>query len=378
MAEQRRSARRSGRRRGQPLVFLLTVIGVWSAARLVHHWPVDPAPDAPAAELPVAAGKAVTAASRSAWSHAPRVRRDSSAEARPAGRLAGAPLVRNTLLPYAAALAHQQMWLEAMLGAPGGVDAEATPAAPIRDGPLLPPSFGAPDPAGLPVSQPAARRWAVYAWSLVRQGRGTRPLAPVAQYGGNQAGLLVQYTLGDRRYRPMIYARATSALATGDDRTVAMGVSARPFAAWPLDLAVERRIALSEGQRDRFAVMALASGAGSLGRSGFQLEGYGQAGLVGLSDPLGFFDLQMLATRSVHRTDHVSLTLGGGLWAGGQQNADGTGGKLWVHRVDIGPRAAVTLPVDNGSLALALDWRQRVDGDARPHSGPALTLSAGF
>ncbi|MBL0967041.1 MAG: class I SAM-dependent methyltransferase, partial [Blastomonas sp.] len=74
----------------------------------------------------------------------------------------------------------------------------------------------------------------------------------------------------------------------------------------------------------------------------------------------------------------MAVALGGGLWAGGQQNSDAQGGKPWVHRVDIGPRAALTVPVENGSLALALDWRQRIDGAARPSSGAAFTLSAGF
>lgn len=236
-----------------------------------------------------------------------------------------------------------------------------------------------PNPVAGAPGVPAARsRWSVQAWSLFRQGNGTRALAPAAQYGASQAGLLIQYALPDAGHRPMLYARATSALAQGDDRTLAIGLAARPLPALPIDLALERRFALVEGQRDRVAVMALAGGAVPLGHSGARLEGYGQAGLVGLSDPLAFFDLQLVASQPVHRADSMAVALGGGLWAGGQQNADAQGGKPWVHRVDIGPRAALTVPVENGSLALALDWRQRIDGAARPSSGAAFTLSAGF
>ena len=74
----------------------------------------------------------------------------------------------------------------------------------------------------------------------------------------------------------------------------------------------------------------------------------------------------------------TTLALGGGLWAGGQQEPDGQGGKPWLHRVDLGPRAMLTVPVERGALTFALDWRQRMDGQARPSSGVALTLSAGF
>jgi hypothetical protein len=38
----------------------------------------------------------------------------------------------------------------------------------------------------------------------------------------------------------------------------------------------------------------------------------------------------------------------------------------------------LTVPVERGALTFALDWRQRIDGQARPSSGVALTLSAGF
>lgn len=113
-------------------------------------------------------------------------------------------------------------------------------------------------------------------------------------------------------------------------------------------------------------------------RTQLHLEAYGQAGVVGLADPQAFFDLQMLATRPVHVADAMAVSLGGCLWAGGQQNPDGQGRKPWAHRIDLGPRAAVAVPVERGSLSLALDWRQRIDGDADPRSGAALTLSAGF
>lgn len=293
----------------------------------------------------------------------------------------GIMMLRPGALPPTTAQPRQRQWPDGLVGdarSGTGLGPPVTPPVgvlqmPQREVRLMPnPVAGAP-------GVPAARsRWSVQAWSLFRQGNGTRALAPAAQYGASQAGLLIQYALPDAGHRPMLYARATSALASSDDRVLALGLSARPVAAWPIDLAVERRIALDTDQRDRFAVMALAGGATRLERSGVRLEGYGQVGMVGLAERQAFFDLQMLATRPVFERGSVSLALGGGLWAGGQQNPDGKGGKPWTHRVDIGSRAALTVPVSNGSLVFALDWRQRVDGGARPASGPSLTLSAGF
>lgn len=39
----------------------------------------------------------------------------------------------------------------------------------------------------------------------------------------------------------------------------------------------------------------------------------------------------------------------------------------------------ITMPLNNRMFGrLALNWRQRMAGDAEPGSGPAVTLSAGF
>ena len=47
-------------------------------------------------------------------------------------------------------------------------------------------------------------------------------------------------------------------------------------------------------------------------------------------------------------------------------------------RVDVGPRLTLRLPDVGEGSRIALDWRQRVAGDATPESGLALTLAADF
>jgi hypothetical protein len=47
-------------------------------------------------------------------------------------------------------------------------------------------------------------------------------------------------------------------------------------------------------------------------------------------------------------------------------------------RLDLGPTLTADMRGDATSPRLALDWRQRVAGDALPPSGPALTLAVDF
>jgi|TARA_Y100000296_G_scaffold18841_2_gene22494 hypothetical protein len=367
------------RRRGQPLVFLLTVLCAWSAARVIHHWPViDPTPTASVPVRMTSQGQADAAPQLRASAHQRALSADD-------------PLRALHLVHGAGGAKPRAGSAGSVIGPPGwqaqAQDAERAflplrpaPPRPADKVPLspVPEAWLPPAPSGADGSRAHAGRWSVYGWSLVRQGSSDSILAPGGQYGGSQAGLVVRWAMGDAPHRPALYARATGALASSDDRTLALGLSVRPMARLPFDLAVERRIALVEGQRDRWALLAVAGGDRAVGRSGAQLSVYGQAGLVGLAQSHAFFDLQASLTQPVLKRGGTTLALGGGLWAGGQQEPDGQGDKPWLHRMDLGPRAMLTVPVERGALTFALDWRQRIDGQARPSSGVALTLSAGF
>lgn len=294
------------------------------------------------------------------------------------------PVASPVAMPVEIALAHQRMWIESLVG--GGTPGHGSTSLPLVDRPLhLSPADAASSAAtavSVAGSSHAKRRsahgWSVYGWSLLRQGSQAQVLAAGGQYGGSQAGLVVRLALGAGATSPSLYARATSALASSNDRSLAFGVSARPWPGVPVDLAVERRLGIGAGQRDQFAAMLVGAAGFTDQRSGIQFEGYGQAGIIGMNDSRGFFDLQMLASRKVVKEERGTVSIGAGFWAGGQQDIAAAGSKSWLHRVDIGPRAAVTLPVDTSELTLALDWRQRIDGDAHPPSGAAITLSAGF
>lgn len=380
--------------RGQPLLFLGTVALLWTAARIIHHLPdggiaAAPSQIAQAGSPRLAAAQAETRMQARGGPLLGTLAMLGVPAASPTSMVGGpdAAPPRVQAAPakgagdFDVAMAHQRLWMESLTSAAGQSRGGGSP---LVNGPLLVEPEGAAPPvaessAVAPV-MPAARdsKWSIYGWSLLRQGSRARTLAPGAQYGGSQAGLILRYQSGDSARAPSFYARAATALANDDDRTLALGITARPWGAVPVDLAVERRFGLATGQRDRFAAMLVAGGGAALARSQVRIEGFGQAGIVGWGERQGFFDLQMLATRQVVTKDDHSLAIGGGVWAGGQQEVDSLGGKAWVHRVDLGPRAALAVPIGGSRMTVALDWRQRVDGNAQPASGAAITVSTGF
>ncbi|MED5545169.1 MAG: hypothetical protein VYD90_07950 [Pseudomonadota bacterium] len=218
------------------------------------------------------------------------------------------------------------------------------------------------------------RRWSADAWALVRgksvSGLGAAPLPPT--YGGSQAGAVLRYRLALKSaWQPQLYMRTTSALGEVSETAAALGVSARPVPGLPLDAALEGRLVNGiGGNRVQGAALVTTRFAPLLLPGDLRAEAYGQAGYVAGRYATAFGDGQARLDKGVVRVGKVEARLGAGVWAGAQKGA-------W--RVDAGPSALITMPLNNRMFGrLALDWRQRMAGDAEPGSGPAVTLSAGF
>ena len=243
---------------------------------------------------------------------------------------------------------------------------------PVDGGPALdPPPFGSPDPPAL-VAARSGSRWSGDGWLLYRSGSGRGPAAAglLRSYGASQAGLVVRYLLaaGDRR-APQAHLRATRALDFAQSEA-ALGLSLRPLPRVPLRLLGEARVQRDAGRTRLRPAGGLVSEVPAIALPfGAEGEVYVQAGYVGGPDATPFFDAQASLDRKVVSAGPLEARLGAGAWAGGQEGAT---------RLDVGPRASRRLPFGPASSRLALDWRFRVAGDARPGSGPALTFSAGF
>ena len=244
--------------------------------------------------------------------------------------------------------------------------------APIGAAPSSPPQVQAtPSWTGRP-QRLGSRRLQLTVWGLLRQpstdldAPATEPsLAPTGTLGGSQTGGRLTYRVNDRLTAGLRFSTPLDAAAQesgGFAGEAALGISWAPVRGLPVRLTAERRKAFGTGAgRDAFAFFA----EGGLYQRplpyGFLLDGYAQAGLVGLKSRDLFADGGITATRPMGR-----FALGGGLWGGFQPN---------VHRVDVGPRLSYRV---SPSLRAHLDYRWRVSGRASPPSGPAVTFTSQF
>lgn len=216
----------------------------------------------------------------------------------------------------------------------------------------------------VPVADPKKiDRFQASSWALLRQqsgAPGSRSLASGGQLGASQAGARLIYNI-DRR---LAVAAGFSSEIGRRGGEVAGGVRVHPLVSIPVWITAERRQAIGKygGGRDAFAFFLEG---GLYDRPlpwRFSLDTYLQGGVVGLKSRDLFIDGGLWVTRPVYR----NFSAGFGVWGAAQPG---------LYRVDAGPR--ITMRVRN-NVKLHLDWRQRIAGNARPGSGPAITLSGDF
>lgn len=223
------------------------------------------------------------------------------------------------------------------------------------------------------VRSTSARRWSADSWLLLRQGEAVtvRNGFSAPSYGASQIGAVIRYRLApDNPRKPALYLRATGAARTPHDPEVAAGFSARPLARIPVVAMAEVRASRNAGAIRLRPAVALVSEFPPLDLPlGLRAEAYAQAGYVGGGSASAFADGQLHLTRKLARIGGMELRAGGAAWGGAQQGAS---------RIDVGPTAALGLPIGRANARLSADWRFRIAGSAAPGSGPAVTLSAGF
>lgn len=211
---------------------------------------------------------------------------------------------------------------------------------------------------------PGIDRVQLTAWALVRGRQGVTiapgSLAPGGTLGGSQAGARITY-LFSRQLAASL--RSTSPVGGGSGGEVAAGIRYTPFKSIPIAFTAERRKAIGRygGGRDAFAVF-MEGGVYQRPVWGMQLDGYGQAGIVGARSRDWFADGGFTLTRPLFR----EFSGGFGVWGGTQPG---------LYRIDAGPRVSMRL---RKNVRVHFDWRQRVAGNALPRSGPAVTLAGDF
>lgn len=210
--------------------------------------------------------------------------------------------------------------------------------------------------ATAPLPQASRNRWSGSAWLFARDKAGAS-LAPGGTLGGSQAGGRLNYALSDRA---ALSLRAYLPLEVPEEAEIAAGIDLQPIPKVPVRLLLERREAAASRGRSAFSA-TLYGGVSEVAVAGpVRLDAYAQVGVVGLRTR------DLFADGSVRlQVKAGTLSAGAGAWAAAQPG---------VERVDIGPTLSLRLPVGT----LQADWRFQVAGDARPASGPALTLSTAF
>lgn len=190
------------------------------------------------------------------------------------------------------------------------------------------------------------------------------------QYGGSQIGAIISYPISAKPEPELaVYGRLTAALEPLSQEEIALGVRIHPVHKLPFSIHAEQRLDADSGG-DRGTAFYAAGGTGPDHIvEKIALETYAQAGYVSGDNETYFFDGSATLQRPVAESDRKKLSVGAGIWAGGQRN---------VTRLDVGPRAGFKIPLGAISARIAVDWRVRVAGHARPGSGLAMTVSTGF
>jgi hypothetical protein len=233
-------------------------------------------------------------------------------------------------------------------------------AAPAAFAPFPPASS---TPIALAALGKPARRWSASAWLFARSG-GQAAIVPGGTLGGSQAGGRLLYRLNEDQARPLAASlRFYTPLDNLRGAEAAAGFDWQPVASMPLHLLAERRQKLGRDGRSAFA--ATFYGGVSDKEMGFLLiDAYGQAGIVGIRSRDLFADGSAKLGVPIGR-----IKTGAGAWGATQPG---------VSRLDAGPQVSVRLPLGQGSVTVAADWRLRLAGDAEPRDGPTLTLATDF
>lgn len=339
--------------RSPPLRFLAAVLGGWAALRTALVAPPWPAPAAGPTAVAGAQGGARPSPGPEAEVRPVDARRAVVGALRILAPAAGSPDRTARREPGSAITPPSPT--PAATGSQRAVASAAPARPPLPQAPLaaLP---GAPSAGG--------KRWSLSAWSFVRRG-GSAPLAAGGLLGGSQAGARLTYRLNGNNGRPLALSfRLSAALSRTPAAEAAVGVDWKPDRRLPVHVLAERREALSREGRSAFAVTVLG-GLADAPIGPFRLDAYGQAGLVGARSRDPFVDGSVRLSIPVGKSGR----LGAGAWTAAQPGAS---------RLDLGPQAAIRLPVGGRALTVAADWRIRVAGDSGPGSGPTLTLGSDF
>jgi hypothetical protein len=211
-------------------------------------------------------------------------------------------------------------------------------------------------------------RFSGSAWAFVRGGGRATASSPVGQIGGGQTGARLLYRI-DKAERLAVSARVSGTIGGIHQTEAAVGLDWKPIDTLPVHLMLDRRIAIDKGGRDAWTLGAAGGVDDVRIAPGWRLDGYAEAGVVGARRRDLYADGAARIARAIDLGSGRSLAVGAGVWGAAQPGA---------ARLDAGPSVVLRAPVAGHVVAVALDWRERMVGAAKPGSGIALTVATDF
>jgi hypothetical protein len=217
------------------------------------------------------------------------------------------------------------------------------------------------------IGAPLSPRLSISTWTLWRPSVTPGGSVLNGQLGGSQAGARVSFRFAQMSHgrSAHVYWRVSTPLSQRAGQENAVGVSVKLGSKIPFEFGAERRF----GPRNAWASLVSGGISGKSIGNGLKLDGYAQAGLVGIKAPIAFADGEVVISRAVRAPLVGPVDFGIGIWGGAQPS---------LSRVDVGPAMTVHPSIAGRRFRLSAQWRARVAGNANPASGPAVTLGADF
>jgi hypothetical protein len=169
-------------------------------------------------------------------------------------------------------------------------------------------------PSPRPYFKPRA---STYGYSFWRQAGSMSGLAPASQYGGGQSGLIGTYRLGESENALAILWRVSVAHARTAERELAVGIRWQPTTKLPITLSAERRFRNDNSDNMAFYIAGGKSDIPLVAK--FKLDSYAQVGILTGTYPDRFFDANVRVDRPLFNETLLSVSAGGGIWAGGKR-----------------------------------------------------------
>jgi hypothetical protein len=207
-------------------------------------------------------------------------------------------------------------------------------------------------------------------WAILRPASSMSTLATNGQLGASQVGVRLQQPLlrfGTTNSIALNFRLSTPLDQKGTE--AGAGLAVRPIGDVPVEVIIERRIAIERGARNAMAVIVAGGIDDKMIDRGFTLSGYAQGGIVGFSQKDAFIDGALRVERALFDRSSTELRIGAGLWGAAQPK---------VSRIDLGPVVAIKQKVSSANIRISAEYRWRISGDARPASGPVLSVGADF